>query len=87
LPSVIVDESAGMMTSLTALVLTLLRRAAAEIDGRGAAATMAAPAEGRAGAGAEAVARVTAECIVAGCRREWGSTRALGRGSAGRGAR
>ena len=67
------------MTSLTALVLTLLRRAAAEIDGRGAAA-MAAPAEGRAGAGAEAVARVTAECIVAGCRREHSGSGAWKRG-------
>ena len=72
LPSVIVDESAGMMTSLTALVLTLLpRRGAAEIGGR--AAMAAAPAEGRAAAGAEAEARETADCIVVG-----GSGEALG---------
>ena len=84
LPSVIVDESAGMMTSLTALAWTLPRRGAASDDdaGRGAAA-MAPPAEGRAAAGAEAVARVTADCIVAGCRRKWGSAGALGSGRAG----
>ena len=84
LPSVIVDESAGMMTSLTALAWTLPRRGAASDDdaGRGAAA-MAPPAEGRAAAGAEAGARVTADCIVAGCRRKWGSAGALGSGRAG----
>ena len=41
------------------------------------------PAEGRAAAGAEAVARATADCIVAGCQRKWGSARALESGSAG----
>ena len=69
------------MTSLTALVLT--PRRAEEIDGRGAAAMMAAPEEGRAAAGAEADARATAECIDAGFRGKWGSAGAVGGGSAG----
>ena len=81
-------DQARAVSAVHVAIAREAKRAAKEERSRAeTAATMAAPAEGRAWAGAEAVARVTAECIVAGCRREWGSTRALGRGSAGRGAR
>ena len=89
LPSVIVDESAGMMTSLTALALTLPRRALATVVvGRGATA-LEALAPGRdatAAAGPEAVARATAECMIASSRGKGGSARALeGRDAGGEG--